>query len=475
MSSVLIDNEYLYEHAIRVAAKLLGLRVDRDRRAVVFLKPLLDRILGGESERHEAIIYGTADPVKQGVYNYLNKTGFVVKTHRRNFRTGKPEGCHESMAEDVRRIASESLAVPGLESLVIMSGDSRLVPCLRDVLQSTDLTVEIYGFADTIASQLHGLAELHRGQMRIHTLDDVAIYDYFGFDTLYNPARGGRMRRDLTFVVTFTRRTTQDQTPCDAAWQFARSYQANSEKYKQQKTGSKKKAAHIRQKEASCDDGMDSSVLDDDEREAVRETVTNLIGLTVKMPTRSEWSRGENRSQLHVVVSGPADGVELTELLSGDLRAFEGVIRGHFVEGYGHLDMHMATLCQVQAGPMPACAVLQKILDAKQDPRGHHHTHTQPAAAATEEEPPASSGDWTTVIRADKRKHKARTHEPCAFGFGCRYGVKCFFSHTKKQCEFFEMHGRGNRYYKVSNCIKVNCEYLGRTHLCPYLHKGEQV
>ena len=460
MVSVAIDNESLYEHAVCVAAKMLGLRVDRDRRAVVFIKPLLNHILGLERERHEMIIYGAADPVKQGVYNYLNKQGFNVKTNRRNFTTGKQEGCMEAMACDIRRIAAESVSMPGLESIVILSGDSRLMQVLPDVVENSDLDVEICGFAGTIASQLYGLMDVYPSRVRISTLADEMIYKYFGFDTLYEPHRGGRMRRDLTFVVTIRRVVSgsngKNGGADDALVQFSQAYAATSHKYKDSKRaqspGSGKKPA--------------GSALSDDERDTVRETLTNMIGLTVKLPTRSNWNR-DDRNQLHVVVSGPADGVELTSVLpGGDIRTFEKVIRGFFIEEYSHLDMRMETLCQVQAGPMPASAVLQKILNTADD---------QSKSATTTTEETSVNKDWVTVIAAEKHKHKARTAEVCTFGFGCRYGVKCFYSHTKKQCEYFEMHGKGFRYYKVNNCVKVNCEYLGRMHLCPYKHKGEQL
>ena len=490
--SVFIDDSYLYENAVRVMARSQGLKVKSDRRVIVFMEALVQRIVGPTRTIMKATVYGPADPVKRGVYRRLVKEGFTISTTRRNLVTGEQIERFEHMIADMRAMAASTDVS---QSIIVISGDKRIGAGLLDVLTSSQSShnIEIRGFDGTIAKELFFLEGTHSSRMHVSTIDDAMIGECTAINTQYNWIRGGRQRRDLTFVLTFSQTiATHQSDDGDAdALHFAASYS---------KMTRGKAVLKIR----TFADEFEAR----EDRAVVRETATGPIGAALKLPVRSEWSYTDS-TQLHVVVSGCTDGVALTGLMGGNIHVFSSRIRQLFIEEYADLDVSLATLCQVKAGPLPVDAGLQELLaevshsrdellvsdKSSVDASSSQHDddvsdHSSESAKTYAAGHPAADevivskmstvctdgGDdgWTTPVTKAMSLHVPRTTELCASGFRCVAGFKCQYTHSKRHIEYFQVHGKGFRSYKQSPCVKANCEYLGRLHLCPYAHKGEK-
>jgi hypothetical protein len=107
---------------------------------------------------------------------------------------------------------------------------------------------------------------------------------------------------------------------------------------------------------------------------------------------------------------------------------------------------------------------VEETYDFYEDPEDESNTDGMDSYGAEVED-----NEFILVAREEPRKHLKHS-DHCIHNFRCRMGLKCAYSHTDKEKEFFKAvpDFRMRYNYKTKPCIRAHCPSAVKPYLCSY-------
>ena len=399
---IFVDDSNIWIEAKKLQGRAKGFKANEDHRVRIDMGKLADLIADGRCVQ-EGVLYGSEPPPVDTVWKKIREKGWRVNSQRRSLTTGKEKKVDTSLATDVTETA---ILTPLHErtTIVVVSGDSDMIPALDKILKQERWKIEIYMWRHAIAKGLTRYAADNSERVEIKHLDAYlgkATYTSMKFPIASNPQLKRKVK-ESGVVLTMVPDAFGNRIP-DEAW---------------------------------CE-----------ELESI-----------AQWPFQYYWFERDGKATDHLVLVFIND----REGEKFNIASFLETIKTSGSDDSYNSSYHLPKVTLVQTFLNFVKEIFEdepdevlRQLDAVLEKPGQYDQEDVCGGSNNEKDYVSDSeGKWSQIYSKKRPPRQHKYSEPCPFKFNCRHGTRCLYQHSEEERKDFSQRkdGRGNRLRKTEEC-----------------------